>query len=81
MQIQLAQKTIDTALENLRLNEDHYHADTGILTDLLDAQTSPSGSRLPHQIKSIQAGNVSIEKGQFPFQKNIENKSFASAKH
>jgi len=45
LQIQLAQKTIDTALENVRLNEDYYHAGTGILTDLLDAQTSLQQAR------------------------------------
>jgi outer membrane protein TolC len=36
--VQLAERTIDSALENVRLNTDYYEAGTGILTDLLDAQ-------------------------------------------
>jgi len=39
-QMQLAQRSIATALENVRLNDDYYHAGTGLLTDLLDAQNS-----------------------------------------
>lgn len=38
-QILLARKTIDSATENLRLNEDYFKAGTVSLTDLLDAQT------------------------------------------
>jgi len=36
-QMQLAERAIATALENVRLNDDYYHAGTGLLTDLLDA--------------------------------------------
>ena len=39
-QMLLAQRSIATALENVRLNNDYYHAGTGLLTDLLDAQNS-----------------------------------------
>ena len=39
-QMQLAERSISTALENVRLNDDYYHAGTGLLTDLLDAQNS-----------------------------------------
>lgn len=38
-QILLARKTIASATENLRLNEDYFKAGTVSLTDLLDAQT------------------------------------------
>lgn len=38
-QILLARKTIASATENLRLNEDYFRAGTVSLTDLLDAQT------------------------------------------
>ncbi|MCC8062853.1 MAG: TolC family protein [Rikenellaceae bacterium] len=38
-QILLARKTITSATENLRLNEDYFRAGTVSLTDLLDAQT------------------------------------------
>ena len=36
--IQLAERSISTALENVRLNNDYYLAGTGLLIDLLDAQ-------------------------------------------
>jgi len=39
-QIQLAERGVATALENVRLNDDYYHAGTGLLTELLDAQNS-----------------------------------------
>ncbi len=44
-QMQLSEKGIATALENVRLNDDYYHAGTGLLTDLLDAQSSLQQSR------------------------------------
>lgn len=39
-QIQLADKAIASALENVRLNEDCYKAGTSLLSDLLDAQSA-----------------------------------------
>ena len=39
-QMHLAERSITTALENVRLNSDYYHAGTGLLTDMLDAQNS-----------------------------------------
>ena len=39
-QVQLADKAIVSALENVRLNTDFYEAGTGLLTDLLDAQNA-----------------------------------------
>ncbi|KAA6306955.1 hypothetical protein EZS27_041379, partial [termite gut metagenome] len=44
-QVQLAQKSIAVAEENVRLNEDHYHAGISILSDLLDAQNLLQQSR------------------------------------
>lgn len=44
-QVQLSKKTIASALENVRLNETYYKAGTGILTDLLDAQSSLQQAR------------------------------------
>lgn len=44
-QMQLAKKTIASALENVRLNEDYYKAGTGLLIDLLDAQSSLQQAR------------------------------------
>jgi len=38
-QILLARKSIEKSAENLRLNEDYYHAGTSTMSDLLDAQT------------------------------------------
>ena len=38
-QILLSQKSIASATENLRLNENYFHAGTVSLSDLLDAQT------------------------------------------
>jgi outer membrane protein TolC len=38
--VQLSVKTIDVALENVRLNEDYYKAGTSLLSDLLDAQNA-----------------------------------------
>lgn len=44
-QIELAEKSIVSATENLRLNEDYFKAGTVSLTDLLDAQTLLQQSR------------------------------------
>ncbi len=44
-QILLARKSIDKSAENLRLNEDYYHAGTSTMGDLLDAQTQNQQSR------------------------------------
>ena len=44
-QTQLAERAIATALENVRLNDDYYHAGTGLLTELLDAQNSLQQAR------------------------------------
>ena len=44
-QVQLANKAIISALENVRLNSDYYEAGTGLLTDLLDAQNSLQQAR------------------------------------
>jgi len=44
-QMQLAERGIDTALENVRLCDDYYHAGAGLLTDLLDAQNSLQQAR------------------------------------
>lgn len=38
-QVLIAQKSIDQAAENLRLNENYYKAGTSSMSDLLDAQT------------------------------------------
>jgi outer membrane protein len=38
-QIILARKSMEKSAENLRLNEDYYHAGTSTMSDLLDAQT------------------------------------------
>jgi outer membrane protein TolC len=38
--VQLSVKTVDVALENVRLNEDYYKAGTSLLSDLLDAQNA-----------------------------------------
>jgi len=46
--VQLSEKTIDSALENVRLNTDYYEAGTGILTDLLDAQNVLQQARDQH---------------------------------
>jgi outer membrane protein TolC len=40
LQVQLADKAIAAALENVRLNTDYYEAGIGLLTDLLDALNS-----------------------------------------
>jgi len=47
-QIQLADKAIAAALENLRLNTDYYEAGTGLLTDLLEAQSALQQTRDQH---------------------------------
>ena len=47
-QIQLADRAIASALENLRLNTDYYEAGTGLLTDLLDAQNYLQQARDQH---------------------------------
>jgi len=47
-QVQLADKAIAAALENVRLNTDYYEAGTGLLTDLLDAQNSLQQARDQH---------------------------------
>ena len=44
-QVQLADKAIVSALENVRLNSDYYEAGAGLLTDLLDAQSALQQSR------------------------------------
>jgi len=44
-QVQLADKTIVSALENVRLNADYYEGGTGLLTDLLDAQNALQQAR------------------------------------
>ena len=44
-QMQLSEKGISTALENVRLCDDYYHAGTGLLTELLDAQNSLQQAR------------------------------------
>ena len=44
-QILLACNSIDQSSENLRLNEDYYHAGTTTMSDLLDAQTMFQQSR------------------------------------
>jgi len=47
-QVQLADKSIVSALENVRLNTDYYEAGTGLLTDLLDAQNALQQTRDQH---------------------------------
>ena len=47
-QVQLSEKAITSALENVRLNTDYYKAGTGLLTDLLDAQTALQQTRDQH---------------------------------
>ena len=44
-QVQLADKAIVSALENLRLNSDYYEAGTGLLTELLEAQNALQQAR------------------------------------
>lgn len=44
-QIRLAERSIASAAENLRMSEDYFRAGTGSLTDLLDAQTLLQQSR------------------------------------
>jgi len=44
-QIELAKKSIHKSTENLRLNEDYYHAGTSKMSDLLDAQSNYQQSR------------------------------------
>lgn len=44
-QIVLARKSIEKSGENLRLNEDYYHAGTATMSDYLDAQTQDRQSR------------------------------------
>lgn len=44
-QVQLAQKSIAVAEENVRISEDHYKAGISILSDLLDAQNLLQQSR------------------------------------
>jgi outer membrane protein TolC len=44
-QMALFRQSIDIAAENVRLNGDYYKAGTGILTDLLDAQSALQQSR------------------------------------
>jgi len=47
-QVRLSEKAIDSAVENVRLNSDYYKAGTGVLTDLLDAQSSLQQARDQH---------------------------------
>ena len=44
-QVHLADQAIASALENVRLNTDYYQAGTGLLIDLLDAQTTLQQTR------------------------------------
>lgn len=44
-QVLLARKSMEKSAENLRLNEDYYHAGTSTMSDLLDAQTQNQQSR------------------------------------
>ena len=44
-QILIARNSIEQSAENLRLNEDRYHAGTSTMSDLLDAQTLYQQSR------------------------------------
>ena len=44
-QILLARKSMEKSAENLRLNEDYYHAGTATMSDLLEAQTRDQQSR------------------------------------
>jgi len=44
-QIQLSERGITAALENVRLCNDYYHVGTGLLTELLDAQNSLQQAR------------------------------------
>lgn len=44
-QILIARNSIEQSMENLRLNEDYYHAGTSTMSDLLDAQTMFQQSR------------------------------------
>lgn len=44
-QIDLAKKSMEKSTENLRLNEDYYHAGTSTMSDLLDAQSNYQQSR------------------------------------
>ena len=45
LQVQLADKAIAAAHENLRLNTDYYEAGTSLLTDLLNAQNALQQTR------------------------------------
>jgi len=47
-QVQLADKAIAASLENVRLNTDYYEAGTGLLTDLLEAQSALQQTRDQH---------------------------------
>ena len=47
-QVHLADKAIESALENVRLNTDYYEAGTGLLTDLLTAQSALQQTRDQH---------------------------------
>jgi outer membrane protein TolC len=47
-QVHLSEKKIASALENVRLNDDYYKAGTGLLTDLLDAQSTLQQARDQH---------------------------------
>jgi len=44
-QIELAKKSMEKSTENLRLNEDYYHAGTSTMSNLLDAQSNYQQSR------------------------------------
>lgn len=48
LQVQIAQKSIESANENLNIVNDYYHAGTVSLTDLLDSQTLLQQSRDQH---------------------------------
>jgi len=47
-QVQLADRAIISAFENVRLNTDFYEAGAGLLTDLLDAQSTLQQTRDQH---------------------------------
>lgn len=69
LQIELSRKSISSAVENVRLNEDYYKAGTGLLADLLDAQTALQQCRdqfteatVNYRIKLIDYRRVTVQK-------------------
>jgi outer membrane protein TolC len=61
LQVQLSEKTIVSALENVRLNEDCYKAGTSLLIDLLDAQNSLQQAR-DLNIEALTAYRIKLAK-------------------